>query len=225
MRLRGVPRAHGWDCAQPVTTELAAQFKAAGYKFVVRYLNRWKQVNAEPKADIGGWAYSLSASERDVILDAGLALGLTQFCDTVDDAHYSSDDITGGNGRKLGEAMVANARGLGMPLGMHLFFDYEFAEGPTVAAVTEHLTGWASVVRAAGYRCGLYVGCSILSGAELYRLPYYDSYWQSGAIVPEVERRGYALTQTPEQLQYGLDIDGDQGRYDALGDRPMFCVK
>ena len=54
MRLRGVPRAHGWDCAQPVTPELAAQFKAAGYKFVVRYLNRWKQVNAEPKADIGG---------------------------------------------------------------------------------------------------------------------------------------------------------------------------
>jgi hypothetical protein len=224
MKLRGVPRRTGFDCAQPVTPELAAKFYAAGYRFVVRYLNRHKRVNVTPRADIGGWAYSLSASERDVILESGLALGLTQFCDTVDDPHYSSDDITGGNGRKLGEAMVANARGLGMPEGMHLFFDYEFKEGPTAQAVTDHLVGWASVVVAAGYRAGLYVGCSILSSEALWRLPYYNSYWQSGATVPNVDVRGYAMTQTPSMMQYGLDIDQDQGRYDALSDRPRFVI-
>lgn len=224
MKLRGVPRRHGFDCAQPVTDILATRFYEAGYRFVIRYLNRFKRVNATPRADVGGWAYSLSASERDVILAAGLALGLTQFCDTVDDAHYSSDDITGGNGRKLGEAMVANARGLNMPDGMHLLFDYEFAPGPSKAAVTDHLTGWGSVVRGSGYRAGLYVGCDILDADELYQLPYYDSYWQSGAIVPEVSTRGYAMTQTPEMMLYGLDIDQDQARYDHKGHRPRFVV-
>jgi hypothetical protein len=224
MKLRGVPRAHGLDCAQPLSAKHVEHFRLCHQRFVFRYLNRWEKVNKNPKPDIGGWAYSLSLSERDLILAGGLAIGLVQFCDTVDDPHYSSDDITGGNGRKLGRAMVSNAKALGMPLGMHLYFDYEFAEGPTKAAVIDHLTGWGAVVRDAGYRAGLYVGCSILDSQELYRLPYYDSYWQSGAIVPEVHIRGYAITQTPATTQMGMDVDHDQGRYDALGDRPRLVT-
>ena len=139
-----------------------AALKASAYAFVMRYLS-------------GGTAgKDLTAAEQAALLAAGLSIGVV----------WETDGKTGPlNGTAGGTSdatrAVAQARALGIPAGVCLYFavDFQAALGAQLALVRAYGQGVTSICHAAGYRSGIYGGL----GTEEEDQGVVDCLWQTYA--------------------------------------------
>jgi hypothetical protein len=184
MRLPGevqsaLPFLPGFDCDTPISTHLAQQFFAQGYKFCFRYLSRG--LRSSP---------NLSEQEAIDILNSGLGLMPVQH------AHKDGWLPNQTLGEQDGQEAAVNAHTVGFPDGVSLWCDLE-AVSPSAHAqdVTDYCQAWHKAVSVAGYMPGLYVGPqALLTGQQLYDLPFRH-YWRSQGQVPDIPKRGYQVIQ------------------------------
>lgn len=217
MRLRQLPPCAGFDTAVPLTADLCKAFLDSGYKFVIRYTPHWADcVHDNPKPDYRGWFYGLSRSERDIILESGLALGLVQMM-------FQGVRLDYQTGKDQGANLVANARALDLPEGLTLWCDGEYRPASD-RHVRAFLNGFGKPLAKADHP-GLYWGKEGLTNEQLYGLPYFRSYWRAGMkYLVDPQPRSYCMYQTPDQLVHGIDVDLNLMTYDSKGDRPWFVV-
>jgi hypothetical protein len=192
-----------------------------GISWVARYLPINGLPPDVPDAQGGdhGGCWTLSALEAHRILSAGLAILPVQW------GPAGGDRLCAALGQQRGQVVVAAARYLRVDPGVHLWCDYEGrrAEIAGPADGRAYLEAWSAVVTAAGYHAGLYVSLpEALSGAELYRLSGYSSYWgaaQGGLPCPVP--RDYAIRQGLSTEVCGVACDPDVLRPDCLGEVPI----
>ena len=199
-----VAGAQGFDCDSVLTAATAAQLRAAGFAFCLRYLSRTSPQH-------GG---DLSATEAGLILAAGLALMPVQH---VQRAGWMPSDALGA---QYGIDAAANAREVGFPPGVNIWLDLEGVLQSAGAEDTiAYCNAWAAEVDGAGYVSGLYVGPNQpLTGDQLYWRLRTRHYWRSAAIVPDVPFRGFQMFQAlaPSPVA-GFAIDRDVVMPDAFG--------
>lgn len=199
----------GFDTDTKMTAETAAAFFNDGYVFCVRYLSR----GTESASD-------LSYDEASAILSAGLALMPVQH---VPEAGWEPSAALGS---RYGGAAVGDAQGVGFPAGVNLWCDLEgIAPGAGAGDVIAYCNAWYAAVLQAGYIPGLYVGaCCLLTGAQLYQLPF-KHYWKSESDVPMVATRGYQMVQTPDGAEVNqISIDQDMAQADNLGGQVLWLA-
>lgn len=191
-----------FDIDRQVTGSLAAAFKKAGNVACLRYLPR------TPKLIPG----NLTASEKKIILAAGLSLGAVQH---VPEPGWVP---SAGLGASYGEYAAAYAKSIGLLLEMNLWADLEeVAPQTSTQSVIDYCTAWYKAVSAGGYTPGLYVGWNIvLDPRQLYEnLPfrhYWNAYNGSGIAV-----RGCQLLQHNRQTLNGVAYDPNTSQADHLG--------
>jgi hypothetical protein len=217
LRLVQLQPCAGFDTAAPLTADLCKRFLDSGYKFVIRTTPWWTGcVHDHPEPDFQGWYYGLSRSERDVILDSGLKLGLYQMM-------HKSVRLDAATGEQRAANLAANARALSLPEGLTLWCDGEFQPAPSFAVM--------AFLRAFGRRlarddhAGLYWGYEGLGGKQLYSLPGFTAYWRSAMkYLGDPFPRSFCMDQALESTVHGIDVDLDFMTYDSsVGhDRPWF---
>ncbi len=196
------PSVPGFDSNTVISSALAQQFYAQGYKFCIRYLS----LGAEAAKD-------LSTQEATDILNSGLALMPVQH------VRYPGWTPNQALGQQDGQNAGSNAQAVGFPAGVNVWCDLE---GVNPAAqpqdVIDHCQAWYQAVSAAGYVPGLYVGsAAILTGQQLYSLSF-QHYWRSQSKVPDIPTRGYQLVQLyPSITINGVGIDVDIAQNDGAG--------
>jgi len=161
----GIRGVRGFDADVTITADAAASFFAHGYRYAVRYVRR------QPKHK-----QDLTAKEASTILDAGLALMAVQ--------HVESEDSwtpTPEKGEANGSVAAEEATAIGIPAGVSVWCDLEGVATNTPAQdVIDYCNRWHSMVAAAGFVPGLYVGyhCG-LNADQLYRALRFTHYWSS----------------------------------------------
>jgi hypothetical protein len=143
----------------------------------------------------------LSRGELSGLLGAGVGVGIVQAA-----KFHGKKTLSEAYGRSKGKVMGENATRLLIPSGVTLWCDAEWTDGPSKEQITDYLNGWSDEVKQHGYRPGLYVGAGCappLTPEDLYKLPRYQSYWQSLSRVPNVASRGYGLVQSWEYVLRG----------------------
>jgi hypothetical protein len=202
--------ALGFDADTPISTAVAGQFFAQGYKFCLRYVSLGR---GRSKGD-------LSAAEARRILASGLGLMPVQH------VRGSPWAPTAALGNTDGTNAAANATAVGFPPGVSLWFDLEDVEiGAAVADVTAHCNAWYDAAFAAGYIPGIYVGANaVLDGEQLYSLKF-QHYWKSMSRVPVLPERGYQMVQSlvPESVN-GIGIDRDVTHTDEKGGQALWLI-
>lgn len=116
------------------------------------------------------------------------------------------------------QAAVAHATKVGYA--GHLFLDFENIDDSPIEA-TKFAVDWQAVVRAAGFKAGLYVGFQVpVHPTDLYELPGFDSY-ASDIGDRQVSTRGTAYLQTQYKVFIGgIEFDLATMRADRLGCLP-----
>ena len=196
MKTIRAPRALGLDCAWEIKPALAEWFASIGIRYAVRYIDRKYPGRGGPS-----WLDYLTRGELNILLDAGLSVGVVQRAKFRGKDYLSSE-----YGRDMGRAAALNATRLRLPSGVTVWCDAEWTDEPTATQIREYLNGWSSEVAREGYAPGLYVGAGCappMSPAQLYKLPRYKSYWQSVSQVSNVATRGYCLVQSWEYVLRG----------------------
>ncbi|OAS21125.1 DUF1906 domain-containing protein [Paenibacillus oryzisoli] len=113
----------GFDCATPLTADLAKRFKTGGYDFVGRYLVP------------GGWK-ALTAAEVKTIGDAGL--GIISVFETTADRALGGYEA----GKRDGAIAVQVAAQVGQPDGSCIYFAVDFdATSAQMATVIDYIRG------------------------------------------------------------------------------------
>lgn len=199
------PGAVGVDTVLRFTPQLAKRFKAAGFDFIVRYLE------------------ALTVAERDAILDADLALLCCGYSCRA--GWMPTSDL----GTFHAKHLIDHARKCFLPSGMSLFCDLE---GPHPSAgalsVIAYVNAWAEVIQGEGYKAGLYVGYGVpLSPYQLYWHLKVTGYWHACSHVQDVAVRGYQMVQRVpgNQTICGVLVDVDQIQADQKGDTPSWLIK
>lgn len=209
----GISGARGFDADATITAAIAGAFAGHGYRFCVRYVRR------EVKHP-----HDLTADEATIILDAGLALMAVQ--------HVESEEswvASAGKGSANGQAAAEDATAIGIPSGVTVWCDLEGVAVETPAQdVIDYCNQWHSVVAAAGFVPGLYVGYHAgLNASQLYRSLRFTHYWSAYNLnadqAPAV--RGVQMRQAvPKNLDrvpgVALEFQVDSIRADALGGLP-----
>lgn len=196
------PGARGVDTILQFGSSRAAAIKAAGYSFVIRYLG------------------VLTTLERNVILDAGLALLAVTY------SRRPSWRPSAELGDSDGLHAVTNARTAGLPEGMSLFCDLE-GPGGVGHDVVNYVNAWASRVQAAGYKAGLYVGYGIgLTDDQMYHELKVTGYWDSCSRNVGVAHRGFQMVQESPGNQHvaGIIVDVNHIQTDGEGDTPHWLI-
>jgi hypothetical protein len=201
-------RTLGFDCNQVLTPAQVAAFLADGYKFVFRYIPR-----------VARAIYDLTPDEAQMILDAGMGLGIVQ--------HVAGEgwDALADKGRLYGSTAAAQATELGFPKGMCVWCDLEGVDATdSDEQVIAYCDEWHRMVNGAGYNAGLYVGWrTLLSGAQIHDLPFRH-YWSAFNLnideVPTV--RGVQIKQGREKVAHGVKFDPDVASADLIGERAWF---
>jgi hypothetical protein len=81
---------------------------------------------------------------------------------------------------------IANLQRLGIPAGVHMFFDLEGVGGGSPTNLIAHLDAYASAIKTAGYIPAVYVGAqSLLTSAQLYDLGF-TLYWHGASHVEDI---------------------------------------
>lgn len=221
-------RAAFFDTPNYITPPLAAKFLEAGYMATARYLLRDEQVNETPKADIGGWLYSLSRQELAEHMSHGLRVVPIQISFT-----RGAGLLTYERGYRHGSAMRRNCEALEFPRNVTIWGQCEWSDCPTgwlarrryQASAMAYHNGWADAMWETYRRLGLYVSSFALTPKQLYSLPKYSSYWKGASAVPGVHKRGWQVVQGLERSRprknpvFGCDIDQNMSAIDNLGDR------
>jgi hypothetical protein len=208
----------GFDCDRTLTTDIARFMYGAGYRFAMRYVGRMVQKVRD-----------LTDAELDVILRAGLAIGVVQ--------HVALEGWTpdAALGTRYGKNAAIFARDCDYGAGATLWCDLEGVKPGTPARdVIGYCNRWYDAVAAAGYQPGLYVGWHAGLGArDLYYMLRFAAYWSSYNLdadaVPAV--RGVQLRQhaagAADRVPAGWkrsDIDVNLIGRDALGDSPLLML-
>jgi glycoside hydrolase-like protein len=211
----------GFDTASQVTQATLQAAKEGGYTFAIRYVRR-VPASAEPWVETS----SLTESEAQMILGAGLALMAVQYVESADSWLPSGD-----KGTANGQTGAAYAQSIGLPAGINLWCDLEGVSSSAAwTDVDAYCRNWYAAVEAAGYVPGLYVGWSPgLNPQQLEDLPF-QHYWRSYNLnddqVPAT--RG---TQMSQESQPNTLPDLDPGSFDedvvtgdTLGGVPMWLA-
>jgi hypothetical protein len=134
------------------------------------------------------------------------------------------------DGAADGTAAAKNALAIGYPKGACLWLDLEGAI-PSAADCIAYVNAWYEAAAAAGMNAsalGVYVGPGVpLTPTELYQKLYLARYWKAGAIVPDVQSRGYQMMQLypgNQTIAPGILIDYDVIQDDFFNSAPVLCV-
>jgi hypothetical protein len=202
----------GFDANAPLTYEQARAFRAAGYRYVVRYVRRLK---AAP--------HDLGVEEVDNLLLAGLAVMPVQHVESE-----SSWEPTDDEGRTYGQNAADACHELGLALGTTVWLDLEgVAKDASADQVMRYCRLWHAAVLAAGFEPGIYVGwhCD-LTPAQLYALPF-TRYWAAYNLNADeypatcgvtMKQHSAAPSDKPTGIQFEIDTDVVLG--DKLGRFP-----
>jgi hypothetical protein len=199
--------ALGFDCVAIIDEAMARTAYANGCRFAVRYLG------------------SLSTGERNVILDAGLALMPVTYCRAP--GWVPSGTMGYGDGHES----VTHLRAAGIPQGVTVWRDLE-GPGGSPSNVIEYVNAWCEPVRQAGYDPGLYVGYDChLTGAQLTELAV-DRYWHSLSRVADNLGRtseptcGWCMHQLYPTCPswHGYNVDLNVVQQDYRGRLPYWVV-
>lgn len=193
--------ALGFDCITVMTPQRASALKAAGMTFAIRYLG------------------SVTAAELQVILAAGLLFMPVTF------SRAPGWIPSAGMGTADGNLDVQHLNQAGVPKGCTVWIDLEGCAG-SAQAVADWVNSRASVIRAAGYDVGLYVGAGdVLNGQQLYSLAQIDRYWKSLSDVPTPATCGFCMMQLWKTITLaGTEIDVDCIQYDYRDRLPMMVA-
>jgi hypothetical protein len=196
------PAVPGFDTDTTISSALAQQCYALGYKFCLRYLSLGQEASGD-----------LSEQEAADILNSGLALMPVQH---VRESGWLPGRILG---QQDGQSAAANAQGVGFPAGVNVWCDLEGVDATAQPEdVIEYCEAWYETVAAAEYVPGIYVGAgALLTGEQLYDLSF-QHYWRSQSEVPDIPNREYQLFQLyPSIFIDSVSIDLDVTQDDKLG--------
>lgn len=203
--IEGVDYAFGWSPG------VGAKLRAAGKSFVCRYLS-------------GNGVKDLSLPEIADLRSAGLDIVVV----------WETDGRTGPlegalGGRNDAAGAINEARKLGIPSGVCLYFAVDFgATGAQQAAITAYFVSAAAECRTNGYRCGAYGGLSAVSWlAGIVDCDWQTYAWSGGAWSPADELQQYLNGQSVAGLSVDLDraVAGDFGQWKALRRSDMVLIK
>ena len=204
--------ALGFDCNTVLNASTAQAFVTAGFTFAVRYLSLTPSIRPG----------DLTLSEVETILQSGLALMAVQH------VLYAGWSPTQQLGFQNGNSAAACAQAAGLPAGINVWLDLEGINPNAQASdVIAYCNAWFSVVDAAGYVSGLYVGANcILTGDQLFNDLNVSAYWRSGSTVPMVPNRGYCMVQTISNSYRvaGVAYDQDVIQADNNGNTPTWAI-
>ncbi len=199
----------GIDCNVKLTTKTAAAVKAAGNEFVIRYVGRLKQAT-----------FDIDRSEVDIILKAGLKLGIVQHCPGKPGILPSKD-----LGVTYGQNAAKFAKEAGYKEGCIIYLDLEDVNADyrnRKQEIIDYCNYWYDEVQKAGYTPGVYVGFNVwLTGEELYHKLKFQHYWKSLSHVPDIER-GYEMIQSAGNPICGFSTDENVVTGDKKGNFPIF---
>lgn len=214
-QLFGVPDSvKGFDANQVISDAAARAFVAAGYRFAIRYVRR-----------LAAHATDLQPDEATRLLAAGLAIACVQHVES--ETSWVPSAEKGATQGMIGAGDVAR---IGFPAGTMLWLDLEgVATNVPATEVIAHCNAWHTVVSAAGYLPGLYVGwrCG-LSASQLYHELPFIRYWSAGNLnndeLPAI--RGVCMRQQwrkPPDVPPGVTVDFNVDRVatDERGGRPV----
>lgn len=202
--------ALGFDCDAPLTAVQMMAFASAGYHWVARYLSRGEEA-----------ASDLAAVEVHGIHAVGMAVVPVQHVAVA--GWYASAAL----GRTLGEWARQNAASIGCPAGVTLWLDLEGVAFRCPASdIIAFCNAWTAEVQPGGYGTGLYVGASCgLTSAQLYHALSVRRYWRSlSRSSPDVDVRGFQISQSAGGTLSGVVFDRDVVSKDAFGDLPIWWV-
>jgi hypothetical protein len=198
----------GFDCNVKLSYELAKQFKADGYDFVIRYVGRLMKSSND-----------IDKTELDNILRAGLKLGLVQHCPPSPGIFPSRE-----TGALWGKNGAIFAKEAGYKEGCILYLDLEDVNTDyrnRQQTIIDFCNAWYDACE--GYTPGIYIGFNTwLTGDQLYHKLKFKDYWKSMSKVPDVSVRGYAMIQKPQIKANGIYIDPDEVTGDRMGRFPVF---
>lgn len=203
MRATRVPRKAAFDTTRYVDPATAALFKLSGYYTCIRYIRTDKRVNDRPDASPGAWLVSLSHQELAGLMEARMLVSPVQI-GTARNGHKVGHTY----GTEKGEAAAHNCEALGLPKGITVWFQAEWAEPyPSTSRQLAHYNALSKQLVDAGYEAGIYVstGCGLDAMRLYHDLDYVTHYWRANAMTPEVAVRGYQMIQG---FQCGGEVDG-----------------
>lgn len=205
----------GFDCNQRLGPSSAAQFRAAGFRFAVRYVGRRHTA-----------AFDISESEAKDILKMGLALMLVQHVESPDIPTKNAGWVpTGALGTEYGGFAALSAKKIGYHLGAMVWCDLEGVRTSVDSRdVIAFLNNWHQQVGQAGYTPGLYVGYDPgLSAFQLYYKLRFEHYWSAYNLNKDQLplKRGVQMKQGEEKTLLGIKYDPDFIQADSLGGLPL----
>lgn len=214
--LTGFPKLapHGlraFDTNSVLTADRAAAFRQAGYRAAIRYVRR------APRHD-----YDISAHEAEVILKAGLALGIVQ--------HVAPENWqpTAELGSDYGLVARRECEAIGLPMGVNVWCDLEgVSRDASPLNTIAFLNNWWKAIAHGGYLPGLYVGWQPgLTANQLYASTRFQYYWAAYNLNADQypSTRGVCMQQGVEQTLSGIKFDPDSCSTDHLGNRPTFLA-
>jgi hypothetical protein len=198
----------GFDVNQVLSASQAQGLKDAGYDFCIRYIPRFEGSSKGP----------LTNSEATDILNAGLALMAVQH--VANPGWAPTADLGTSYG---GYAASWCSNEVGLPPGVNVWLDLEgVADDTSADDVIAYCQAWYTVVSAAGYVPGIYIGYGAgLDGNQLYDLSF-QHYWRAYNDDTIVATRGFQVVQTTEKAVNGITIDPNTTQEDHLGGTPLW---
>jgi hypothetical protein len=200
----------GIDCNVKLIRETAKIVKDKGYEFVIRYVGRLKQAS-----------FDIDKSEIDVILKAGLKVGIVQHCPGKPGILPSKE-----LGIEYGSNATKFAKEAGYKAGCIIYLDLEDVNADyknRKQEIIDYCNNWYDEVLKGGYTPGIYIGFNVwLTGSELYGKLRFQHYWKSLSRVPDIPNRGYEMIQTAGNPIAGFSIDVNTVSGDKQGNFPVF---
>lgn len=190
----------GFDCATPLTFDLAKKFRAHGYEFVCRYLvpTGWKRLTRE---------------EAEAISQAGLQI--------VSVFETTADRALGGYAAGLADGATAQlvAAAVGQPVGSRIYFAVDFdATAVQMATVVEYIRGCSKATP--NFTTGVYGSAAVVRAVQAAGVcsGFWQTYaWSKGTKVPGIQIYQYQNDITVNGI--GIDRDesyGGEGWWNAL---------
>jgi len=198
----------GFDINQVLTGAQARGLKGAGYDFCLRYI---PHQGSKPQG-------LLTRAEAMDILNAGLALSAVQRANSPGWLPSAALGTQDGN-----DAIDYAQNTLGLPAAMILWCDLEVVDEHAGSdVVLAYGQAWYTVVKAAGYIPGLYVGADInLTDQQLYNDFSFQHYWKA-YNGQDVATRGFQIIQHTDIIVNHLTIGPDHTYVDAMGDSALW---
>ena len=192
----------GFDCATPLSTSVAAAFKADGYDFVVRYIDTnqssWKR---------------LSSKEAQIISDAGLVI-ISVFERMGDRA-----SINGLRGATDGLVALQAAQYLGQPEGSTIYFAVDYDAQPSDMESIELYIRAASVATPK-YSTGIYGSYAVIE--EMKKRGACSHFWQTYAWSTKLQSSSIQIYQYRNNISvHGIGVDlnisyGNEGWWNTV---------